>query len=257
MMRKRSCSAFTLVELPAVSRRAFTLVELLVVIGIIAVLIAILLPSIARANAAAKRTACLSNLRQVHQMYLLYAMNNSDQVPLAYRDTDGTPTGKIKQFNSMIYSATTKQYVLFGLLYRAGYMKTPLAFYCPAANDPQSSFNTTANPWPPGPDGDPTINVFCGYACRPEVALRDDLALAPPLPKLTKFRNKAILSDVTTVTQRVITRHVTGINVLFGNGAAKWVDFKVFKDDLAPCKTPPAATFNDNQDKVWSKLDTQ
>src|SRR5688572_32975491 len=87
--------------------KGFTLVELLVVIGIIAVLVGILLPVLGRAREAANRTACLSNLRQVHQAFHLYSLASRDQVPVGYRTAS-------KQFNSMIYSTTAGgRWVLF------------------------------------------------------------------------------------------------------------------------------------------------
>ena len=62
-------------------RRAFTLVELLVVIGIIALLIAILLPALSKARGAANTAACLSNLRTIGQAMMLYASENKGAIP--------------------------------------------------------------------------------------------------------------------------------------------------------------------------------
>jgi prepilin-type N-terminal cleavage/methylation domain-containing protein len=63
-------------------RAAFTLVELLVVIGIIGVLVGLLLPSLARAREAANVTNCLSNLRQIGVGIELYSQLNKGQMPL-------------------------------------------------------------------------------------------------------------------------------------------------------------------------------
>jgi prepilin-type N-terminal cleavage/methylation domain-containing protein len=66
------------------ARQAFTLVELLVVIGVIALLIAMLLPSLKKARESAVRTTCASNLRQIHGAVVMYANENRGWLPPRY-----------------------------------------------------------------------------------------------------------------------------------------------------------------------------
>ena len=74
------------------SRRAFTLIELLVVIAIIAILAAILFPVFAQAKNAAKKTADLSNIKQIGLGTVMYAGDADDVMPLgAYWTTEFSP----------------------------------------------------------------------------------------------------------------------------------------------------------------------
>src|SRR5439155_10924281 len=127
IMRKRG---FTFVELPVVSARkraAFTLVELLVVIGIIAVLISILLPTLSKARQQANRAACLSNLRQIAQMMNIYAAENKQQIPLGCNSDSYQGS-----YNVAILSGTEVRWPTWGPLYRANLLKEPRYLYCPS-----------------------------------------------------------------------------------------------------------------------------
>src|SRR5207302_8529479 len=75
-------------------RRGFTLIELLVVIAIIAILAAILFPVFARAREAARKTTCLSNLKNIGLAALMYVQDYDEQFPYLMMDdrnnTDST-----------------------------------------------------------------------------------------------------------------------------------------------------------------------
>jgi prepilin-type N-terminal cleavage/methylation domain-containing protein/prepilin-type processing-associated H-X9-DG protein len=78
-------------------RSGFTLVELLVVIGIIGLLLSLLLPALSRARQAARATLCASNMRQIGTGWLLYAIDNESAAAPGRmaNDTSGRPGANV------------------------------------------------------------------------------------------------------------------------------------------------------------------
>jgi prepilin-type N-terminal cleavage/methylation domain-containing protein/prepilin-type processing-associated H-X9-DG protein len=94
--------------------RGFTLIELLVVIAIIAILAAILFPVFAQARENARRTSCLSNMKQVDTALLMYVQDYDESLPTLTDDRSTTPTVRTDLWNVL-----------------QPYTKSKDVFYCP------------------------------------------------------------------------------------------------------------------------------
>jgi prepilin-type N-terminal cleavage/methylation domain-containing protein/prepilin-type processing-associated H-X9-DG protein len=190
---------------PRVStRRAFTLVELLVVIGILVVLIALLLPSIGRAREQTRRTACASNQRTLGQALFMYANTYKDRLP------NGNP-----KFVWVDYLGANQVMIAFNDLF----VKEPRVYLCPSDMDsPQPDTIVSADELQPN---SARISYdFYSLYFPPEAG-----------PFLTKLKGRAPLAwdldggprDPAAPRGNGLQNHgATGGNVLFADGHVGW-----------------------------------
>jgi prepilin-type N-terminal cleavage/methylation domain-containing protein len=243
-------------------RGGFTLVELLVVIGIIAVLVGILLPALSKARKQAQRVSCSANLRGLGQAFQIYAVQFKGAIPAgASNFGDGTA-------NYIIWGPTDdthSTWAMAGLLYGAKATTSPQVFYCSINYDDGTTYNAYNNPW--AVQGQSTRS---SYGFRPEFVFANHYASAgaPPnvvgkynwnpdpvtgkctgtngvtttswifmqwnkeWPKIGRYKNLAIASDIFAEQARVRQRHDKGVNVLYCNGAVKWVPWDGWKSGI-------------------------
>lgn len=222
-------------------RQAFTLVELLVVIGIIALLISILLPALTKARESSNRTVCLSNLRQLGTALREYAIRYNDQVPVGFINNQ-------KMWNYLAnYSRNSgSTVILLGLLNETKLLTAPKTFYCPSEINDQWIFVPETNPWPFTTGPQATVrDTRLGYGTRPIVNWVTNPGVGPGytiydrstefsnakvvgLPKLAKVKNLALVADIAINPAQMRGRHKKGMNVLYGNAGAKWVPSDAF-----------------------------
>jgi len=117
----------------------FTLIELLVVIAIMAILAALVLPSLAKAKSAGRRAACISNLRQIGVAIQLYAQDQKGRIPYGpvappfshpadFYPSTGAPTS--------LLSIRSGAAAGLGLMLTNELAETPKVMFCPGSDQP-------------------------------------------------------------------------------------------------------------------------
>jgi type II secretory pathway pseudopilin PulG len=234
-------------------------VELLVVIGIIALLISILMPAISRAREHAITAQCLSNIRQVGMAIQMYANAHNDRVPVGYNNGQG--------WNGYVVYEAGNYYTLMGKMILTGEIKEPEAFFCPAQKDPRFQYKTAENPWP-WPTPVAGKHHRAGYTVRPSTNWSGPQGWPArnTIVRLSRIKGRAMVADIVGIplsSPDYTVLHHKKINVLYGDRSAQSIQFaeiEPIQRQIQALSNPPVSLYiNDNtpttRTQIWNVFD--
>ena len=215
-------------------KTAFTLIELLVVIAIIAILAAILFPVFARARENARRSSCMSNLKQIGLGLMQYTQDYDESYPWA-SFSQVSPTGGTASAQA-IPADTFKSYVVSGSNYYytwmdfiQPYVKSVQIFQCPSAASPppqpsygyNDAFGVRGSQSLYGGGSNITINLARLERASETYLVMDyneqSAATAVPGNAL-----KWAAGGGSNAQQLAVTPHLEGVTICYADGHAKW-----------------------------------
>lgn len=200
----------------ASNTKAFTLIELLVVIAIIAMLAALLLPSLNKAREKARRTGCANNLRQIAVAMLAYADDHNGFFPTCYQACP--PTGSNYTPPCLVGEVGSIQgFAQFArLMIKRGYLTTTRIFICPS--DRQDGLGEVVEP---APSWNTIVWRNNSYFYVSKISLRYGRNIYLLLADET-WQNESL--GVTPDADPIDNHGTEGRNVAFTDGHVEWIN---------------------------------
>lgn len=209
---------------------AFTLVELLVVVAIIAILAAILFPVFGRARENARKSSCLSNLKQIGLAFLQYTQDYDEAYPLSSYPSD-----------NISWTAGAAPYMKSTQIFRCS-SDTSATWNAPASPPAQNYYTTSylMNAWMAGTNKytrqsaiQSTAQVVLLAEAKTDNALRDHFhpfywVNNDPDATFSAYMHNTTFDDAKNETKEfALTRHLDGFNVAYCDGHAKWTKWSM------------------------------
>ena len=224
----------------------FTLIELLTVIGIIAILAAILMPTLKTAREEARRIYCINNIRQIGIGLSAYAdTSNREAPPFSYNNTHLAHADHVyigDKWDGM------------GLLISNNFIQNPAILYC-SSDHFTSSTNVNWTQFSKSPS--PGAKIMTSYIYRaPDSPVWEEKAAWKQKNEKWRSPNAAIVADAFGSRENCAA-HPNGINILYGDGHAKWGQI-LLSDQIQEIenKNTHEESCNATMAKGWLPMDT-